>query len=402
METQTTVDVQTSAELTDLFGTATATENLPVAIGDTPSDAVLVNKTEMSDEALATVDAIVDNFNLGDTNLVLMYGSDPQRKLSAFLDTLLEGVKIKDVDVAGEMVLQLSDGIKIMQLKKVKAMIQGEGDGWFTGIMEVLGMATNYVKAFYESQKAVTSKMDQIESMANNQIATIQEKNSRLDQLVVHSIEQVKALEVFVVAGEEILELAKDQYAQKAAEVRESRNQIEASNLRDMGRQLAAFDVRLLRLKEAYVESGSVTIERIRQIQESGSIEIQNLNDGVLFTVPKLKKAILQVAALNDIKSAQESRQKLDRIDAELDDELADSTDAVHTAAKESQGDALARVRRLEAVISNVEASIKHSVEIEKSTEQMRGEAADLLVGLKDRITDTLNEANMSVTDSAA
>ncbi len=396
METnQTKVTARTSSELDSLFGTSDPNQ-LPEVIEDTPSSLTLVNHSEISPEASQRVSAIVENFNLSDTNLVLMYGSEPQRKLSVFLDSLLEGIKVKDVDVAGEMVLQMSDGINLMQLSKVKASINSKKtSGFMVGLINSIGLGKNYIKAFYESQKLVTSKMDKIEDMAQNQISIIAERNEKLDSLVEHSIQQVLELEVFILAGEEILELAKLQYAEKAQEVKKSRNQLEASNLRDMGRQLAAFDVRLLRLKEAYVEAGSATIERIRQIQEAGKIEIQGLNDGILFTIPKIKKAILQVAALNDIKTAQEARKKMDEIDAQLDAELSESTNSIHTAAKKSQGDALDRVRRLEGVISNIEKSIQDSIRIEKSTQEMREEAGKTLVGLKDRITDTLSETNL-------
>ena len=47
-----------------------------------------------------------------------------------YLDTLIDGIKTDEVGVAGELAMQLADGINIMNLKKMQKQLQ-RGDVWW-------------------------------------------------------------------------------------------------------------------------------------------------------------------------------------------------------------------------------------------------------------------------------
>ena len=163
-----------------------------------------------------------------------------------------------------------------------------------------------------------------------------------------------------------------------------------------MARQIAAFEKRLLETKIAFVESGSVTIPRVRAVQEAIKIEAQNISEQILFQLPKFKAGIVLVAALKDVADAQAQRKIMDDNERRLDEVVDGATTDVYRRAKESQGSPLEKVQALEKTIESIKAGIEMGVRLEKESQERRAEAERLLIGMKDTVTEALKQSNIA------
>lgn len=371
----------------------TGTTNLPVIIATSSQD-VLVDPRDLTPEALQQVEAVFGAFTIKDTTLILRYASEPQRKMSSFLDELLQGVRVKDVGVAGEMVMELSDGINLMQLDKVRDQLKGK-EGLLAWIVNILSLGTNYIRAFYESQKAITDKFEKIEAKSSNRMGILQGDLQKLDRLIGGSRDQIIDLEIYIIAGDKIIKREIENYRKTALAANESRNLQEAAEVRDFGRQIEAFDTRLIRIKEAYIRASITTIEQVRLNQEAIRIEIQNLQDGILFTLPQMKILILQIAALNDTKEAQKAREAMEGINKRLSSLQADMSQDVYESAKKSQGSSLERVEQAQQIVKALQETIQNAVKLEEEGRKSREAAGNLLVEMKNEFTEVLNQANL-------
>ncbi len=356
----------------------------------------LVSPQQLSPQQLNTVKQIVTKWNMNDTTSVLTFAAEPQKKVNLFLDSLMGDIKVRDAGVAGDMAKQMASGIDLMQLAKVKNQITNPpSTALIPRIWRWIFGWTNYLRNFYLNQQPILSLVKQMEGKANNRMVTLDNHVKKLDAMADASVVQIRDLAVWIVAGEEILIQSTAQYNKRREEVLLSHDVVEASRLRDMARQIAAFEKRWLEVEIAYSEAGNLTIPQIRMTQEADKIEIQNISEQLLFQMPKFKKAIILMAALADTKSAADDRKLMDQNQRQLDKVLTDTVGEANKIAKESQGDVLQKVQDLEENIGRMETIIKEQIEIEARTHAMREEAHARVVACRDVVGNALKSANL-------
>ncbi len=374
---------------------------LPAVVSSTLEDTSkrignLIKAERLNPQQMTQAKQIVEKFNLNDTTSVLTFAAPPQQAASAFLDTLMDGIKVRDAGIAGDMAKQMAAGIDLMALDKVKKQITNPGRGLVSSVVRFVTGSVNYLRNFYISQKQIRDLIDQMQAKANNRMITLDGHVKKLDQMADGSIVQVRALAVWIYAGDMILTQANTQYQKKREEVLKNNDVVEASALRDMARQIAAFEKRLLETEIAYTQAGNITIEQIRTVQEADKIEIQNISEQILFQLPKLKTAIIMLAALADTKAAADDRKVMDTNERKLDGVLTDTIAQTNRIAKESQGDPLKKVEDLEQNIIKMKTMIEEQIDIEKRTHGMREQAHERIVACQNVVGDALKSANIA------
>lgn len=361
----------------------------------------LINLDEMTKQQITVAKNIVEKFDMNSTSSLLQFAADPQRKLSQYVDLLMQDVKVHEAGVAGDMAKSLAYGIDLMKLDKVKRQIMtGTGTSLFAKFMYGIGLWTNYIKNFFVMQKSIKDLTDKIETKAMNHIASLDGESKKLDSLTDQSIIQVRALASWVLAGEMILLQAREQYYARREKVLKSKDPVEASILRDMARRIAQFEQRVLQVEIAYVKASSVTIPRVRSVQEGIIIEIQNTSEQVLFHLPAFKTGIVLVAALNRTKAARDDRKMMQQNQRHLDDVLDETITENERLAKESQGDALEDVQRLQKTIEAIKLGVENAIKYEAESRVKREEAHRLLIELKDVVPNALKAANIESAES--
>jgi uncharacterized protein YaaN involved in tellurite resistance len=327
--------------------------------------------------------------DIRDSNAIMTFGAQMQRKLNGVLDDLLAGTSTEELGQAGELTVELSKGIRLMNLRRMKS--EAEGADFVSracsrlGKIPVIGAQISAIRHFQLMHTEIVKHLADIETKAGKEMGVLKATNAKLDALVDATDQNLRALEVQIAGGQQALLRAREAFKALKAEVEKSNDAIAFAQLRDLGEQINAFETRLLRMQIAFMD-GILSIPEIRATQSVSRIEIMNILDTILFDLPRLKSAIIRVSALNRIgkaSAASAAKRKLTREIAEIGQ---DALQQVYVQSKQSQGEGLADVEALSTACDKLLATISRGVEIDAENRAKRAEAERKLVGLKDKL----------------
>ena len=111
------------------------TEGLPLpALANALPDDKLIALDKFDDAARKRIAEIATTVSLADSYSVIGFGAEPQRRMNAFLDDILKGVRTDEAGAAGELILELATNIKAINLPKMKEEVSGH-----EGLADILG-----------------------------------------------------------------------------------------------------------------------------------------------------------------------------------------------------------------------------------------------------------------------
>ena len=172
----------------------------------------------------------------------------------------------------------------------------------------------------------------------------------------------------------------------------EERDAARVARLRDQGERLVQFDVRLVRLHAAYLD-GVQAIPEIRNLSKAVEIEVQNVMESVLSDIPRLKRAVLQMVGLNDIRRAREGTEARRKLGNELSAIASKASSDAYLEAKRSQGDFDDELARLTLAATVLSDTVKQGAVIEAENTKKREAARRKLTEMRDTFVRTMGDA---------
>jgi uncharacterized protein YaaN involved in tellurite resistance len=353
------------------------------------SDTQKINFIKFSEEQRKKIAQIAQTITVLDSNAVTGFGVEAQRRMNGYLDELLKGIKTYEVGEAGEITLELAKQIKSMNLPKMKE--EAEGKDWFAstfGNLPLIGKQLSSIRYFIASHEEIVKHLSEIESRAQREAGKITAANSKLDQLINYTIDNVKELELYLAAGQSILMKVRADFKRLKDEVK-SDDPLAIAQLRDMAEQINAFEARLLRMHVAFTDA-LISIPQIRLNQEAGRIEIRNIMDTILFDIPRLKSAIIRVASLKQILNASKETEARREITRQIGKIGADALDEAYTKAKLSQGNGAEDVAYLAETADKLLETINKGVLIDEENRNKRSRAEQDLNSIQNKLVEGL------------
>jgi uncharacterized protein YaaN involved in tellurite resistance len=356
-----------------------------------------INLAKFDETQRARITQIVTGCVRLDSATVMAFGADVQRRTNGYLDSLLQGIRTCDVGVAGELTLELSHSIKDMKLEQMKK--EADGEDWVArtfGKLPLVGHWVSAIRYFQLAHQEILKRLAEIEAKAQREIGKVNAYNQKLDQLVDVTLGQLADLELYMAAGQAILMRSRSEFERQRDELATTGDVIGLTQLRDFAEQINAFETRLLRMHVAFTDA-QVSVPQIRMTQESGRIEACNIMDTLLFDLPRLKGAILRVAALTQISQASrqnEARRELTRTIGTIGGEALDEA---YTRAKESQGSSAADIAALAATADKLLETMAKGQRIDEENRRKRADAENQLDQVQTKLLDGLHAIANSV-----
>ncbi len=328
-----------------------------------------------------------------DNAAVLAYGASVQAEANRFLDTLLDGVRTAEVGAAGDLVAELAGSVKLINIRGLK--IEAQGTPGLASFAAALPLVGRYFSAFQRLKArhtAIVRHFERIEEDGRRQMAKLAAMDSRLESLVAENLRCMRELEYQVAAGQIILEREKSRFHAAREAALAARDPTGIAAVRDQGEQINAFEARLLRLNMALTEA-LLDVPQTRLTQSAGRIEYGNLINTLLFDLPRLKKAIVRLAALHQITAAAKDSAAKRALARQLEGAGIEALDAAYTAAKASQGGALEEIAAMGAIADRILSIVDKGAAIDASNRQARDEAARRLVEVREKFVDGLGHS---------
>jgi len=293
-----------------------------------------IDLNKFTDEQKARINQIAASVSFSDTNSLMSFGADAQRELSKHLDQLLEGMRTSEAGRAGEITIALATTLKDLNLPKIKQEVAGQSSlAEQFGKIPFVGEWFSALRALQQNHKKITEHLNAIEQKSQAQLTTLRSTNDKLDRLVQASIEHIKTMELYMAAGQILIKRARLEFEQKRLTVEQSRDVVEIAKLRDFAEQINAFETRIVRMHVAHSQS-IVSVPEIRATQTAAMIEMNNVMDSILFDLPALKRAILNVAAISETAKASKATDARRALSRELGSIGSDQLQDAYLKAK--------------------------------------------------------------------
>ena len=141
----------------------------------------------LSPEEQQQVDAFSEKIDLHDSAIILQYGAACQKKVAAFSDTVLEGVRTKDLGETGEMIANL-----VTELKGFSAEEEKSG---FLGFFKRSGSRIARLKARYDKAETNIDRIvEELEGHQNQLLTDI----IMLDKMYEANLTYFKELTMYI------------------------------------------------------------------------------------------------------------------------------------------------------------------------------------------------------------
>jgi uncharacterized protein YaaN involved in tellurite resistance len=357
----------------------------------------LLKWSDLSEEQKRTAEKVPAEVNWKDRNSVRFFGYKEEKAMSDFLDTLLTGIDAKEADLAGELLIALNKNIEELRLQKFQDILAGKGGGIMGLIKSKVDMLRDLIAFLVDRQRDVVKQFQEMEAKVEKEKGLLIEDNIKYDRLTEQTKEYIREIMPIIVGGQIALVQGYDELRGMHAQSHvKTGDTLLASEVRDFWKTLEAFDHRLTSLQIAFTKRAATTIPKIRAIQDAINIELDNLIDKVMFAIPALKEAILDVITTARLQKLQLDRKGEEALLVKIEEMRNRSMKDAVLEAQRSQGDYAAKIACLVALKDTLIQTFEEGKQIIADNKQKRQEAISTLKKVKGEMESAMRDIGIT------
>ena len=363
--------------------------DLHVAAANLPElkDAMVVYESAAPDER-AKIEELMNNINLADTNSIIFFGSKAQENLTTVSDSMLEGVKNKDLGAAGD---SLSEMVATLRGFDADGL---QKPGFFA---RLFGRAKPIVK-FLQRYEGVRKQIDKISNELDTHKTRLLTDITSLDRLYEANLQYFHDLELYIAAGDEKLrQLADDVIPALDRQAQETDDVIKAQELRDLRSARDDLERRVHDLKLTR-QVTMQSLPSIRLVQENDKGLVTKITSTMANTIPLWQSQLATSVTIARSHAAAKSVKAASDLTNEL---LEENAEALKTANAEVRAQIERGVFDLESVKKANQSlidTIEESLQIADEGKRRRAEAVVQLQEMEANLKDTLASASARAT----
>lgn len=341
--------------------------------------------TSMLSEAdRRAIEEFAQKIDLNNTDHVLLYGSDAQKKIADFSDSALATVRTNDTGEVGEMLVKLVNEIKGFGDSAEKP--KGIGGLFWNAKKAVSDMQTKYDK--------VEVNVDAIASSLEGYQVQLLKDISLFNHLYDMNTEYFKELTMYILAGEKRLaEVRRTTLEELKARAAQSGDAMDAQRANDMAANCDRFEKKLHDLKLTRQVALQMA-PQIRLLQNNDSLLVERIQSTLSNTLPLWKSQIVIALGLHRSQEALKAQTAVTDMTNELlrKNAAALKTGTIETAREAERGilDLNTLVETNQSLIDTISEVMKiqdegraQRVEAEKQLVTMENELKQKLLELK-------------------
>ena len=365
-------------------------EEVSRAILPEPSDANAIVALEQADAAASgEIRKRMDEVDMADTNSIVSFGSAAQAELQEISQSMLQGVRNKDVGPAGDSLRGIVTTIRGFSVSELD--VRRERKWW----EKLLGRAAPFAK-FTARFETVQGQIDKITDDLLHHEHTLLKDIKSLDLLYDKTLQFYDELALYIAAGEEKLkELDTTHIPAKEAEVSvapEGDQVMKAQELRDLRAARDDLERRVHDLKLTR-QVTMQSLPSIRLVQENDKSLVTKINSTLVNTVPLWETQLAQAVTIQ--RSAQAAAAVRDAND--LTNELLTSNAAnlreSNKMIREEMERGVFDIEAVKKANADLIGTIEESLQIADEGKAKRAAAEQELKKMETDLRDTLAAA---------
>lgn len=342
---------------------------------------------ELTPEEEAKVKAYVEQIDIADTQMVLQYGAGAQKKIADFSEGALSSVRTKDMGEIG--------GLLSSVVTELKGFSAEEPKGGFLGLFRKGANQVTAMKAKYDKAEANIEKICKV--MEGHQVTLLKDIEI-LDQMYETNLGYFKELTLYILAGKQKLEEAKEiELPRLLKKAEESGLPEDTQAAKDFAAKIDRFEKKIYDLELTRNISMQMA-PQIRLIQNNDTIMSEKIQSTLVNTIPLWKSQMVIAIGISHSGEAAKAEREVTDMTNEL---LKKNAEALKVATVESAKESERGIVDIETLTSTNQMLIEtldEVMQIQQDGRTKRAEAEKELQRIEDEMKDKLLEASSSLT----
>ncbi|MCA0963687.1 toxic anion resistance protein [Salipiger bermudensis] len=349
----------------------------------------VMSLAEASPEVGEEIRSRMDEIDMSDTNSIVAFGAGAQVELQEISQSMLAGVRNKDVGPAGDSLREIVTTIRGFSVSELD--VRRDRSWW----EKLLGRAAPFAK-FTARYEEVQGQIDNITDSLLKHEHTLLKDIKSLDLLYDKTLNFYDELALYIAAGEEKLKAldahdipAKEAEVQAAAE----HDQVmKAQELRDLRAARDDLERRVHDLKLTR-QVTMQSLPSIRLVQENDKSLVTKINSTLVNTVPLWETQLAQAVTIQRSAEAAAAVREANDLTNELltanASNLRDSNKTIRTEMERGVFD----IEAVKQANADLIATIQESLQIADEGKAKRAAAEEDLKTMENELRDTLASA---------
>ncbi|WP_397542876.1 toxic anion resistance protein [Roseovarius salis] len=352
------------------------------------TDAVVPLQSAPPDQA-AEIRRRMDEIDMSDTNSIVAFGSAAQAELQEISQSMLSGVRNKDVGPAGDSLRTIVTTIRGFNVSELD--VRRERSWW----EKLLGRAAPFAK-FTARFEEVQGQIDRITEDLLGHEHTLLKDIKSLDRLYEKTLDFYEELALYIAAGQEKLkELDETVIPQKQADVDaapEDDQVIKAQELRDLRAARDDLERRVHDLKLTR-QVTMQSLPSIRLVQENDKSLVTKINSTLVNTVPLWETQLAQAVTIQRSAEAAASVREASDLTNELLTANAENLRESNKMIREEMERGVFDIEAVKKANADLIGTIEESLQIADEGKAKRARAEEELGKMEKELRDTLAAA---------
>ncbi|MBQ2751276.1 MAG: toxic anion resistance protein [Oscillospiraceae bacterium] len=265
-----------------------------------------LEQVNLSESEQKMVTDFSEKIDLKDSGIILQYGASAQKKIAAFSDSALEGVRTKDLGQIGDMITDLVSELKDFSLEESKG---------FWGLFKKAGSQISRLKTKYNHAEINVNRITEVLEGHQNQLLT---DIVMLDKMYDNNLLYFKELTMYIMAGKRKLEL------ERSTTLADMQQQATASGLTEDAQAANDFAALCDRFEKKLHDlelTRTISIQmapQIRLIQNSNTLMAEKIQSTINNTIPLWKNQMVLALGMAHSREAMEAQREVSDLTNEL------------------------------------------------------------------------------------
>jgi uncharacterized protein YaaN involved in tellurite resistance len=330
----------------------------------------IIAYNEAQSEDKKTLEQLVSEIKVEDRSTILFFGSKAQEEMSTISESMLEGVRNKDLGSAGA---SLNDMIATIRGFDVDELNPNKKLGFFARLFGKAKPISVFLSKYDDVRKQINAITDRMEEHKTQLLTDI----ISLDKLYDANLDYFHKLELYISAGDEKLRQLDDNDIPALVEKaqKDTENLILAQEVRDLRSARDDLERRLhdLRLTR---QVAMQSLPSIRLVQENDKTLINKINSTLINTVPLWKNQLAQAVTIFRMGDAAETVKKATDLTNELLEDNADNLRSANAEVRKQMERGVFDIESVRKANTSLIETINDSLKIAEDGKAARSEAA--------------------------
>jgi len=347
----------------------------------------IITYAKAEDNDKESIETLISEIEVEDRSSILFFGSKAQEEMSTISESMLEGVRNKDLGAAGS---SLNDMIATIRGFDVDELNPNKKLGFFAKLFGRAKPVSVFLSKYDDVRKQINSITDRMEEQKTQLLTDI----ISLDKLYDANLDYFHKLELYIAAGDEKLRMLDSNEVPALAKIAEDdkENMLAAQAVRDIRGARDDLDRRLhdLRLTR---QVAMQSLPSIRLVQENDKTLINKINSTLINTVPLWKNQLAQAVTIFRMGDAAETVKKATDLTNELLESNADNLRTANAEVRKQMERGVFDIESVRKANNQLIETINDSLKIAEEGKAKRAEATKELIEMESELRTALVSA---------